>query len=140
MVREGDTPVTEQPPVAGPAEAKAVALAMLENEVQEVMLAILLDTKHRVIATHEIARGDLNALGIQPREAFRAAIMLPAASLILAHNHPSGCNKPSAEDIVFTRRMEKAGKLLGIKVVDHIIVGAGTAYSMADDINAGVIT
>jgi DNA repair protein RadC len=89
----------------------------------EMLLAVLLDTKGRVLAVEEITRGTLNESLYHPREAFRAAIAHKAHSILFAHNHPSGDPMPSVEDIAISREMKRAGEILGIEVVDHLILG-----------------
>ena len=79
-----------------------------------------------------IAIGAQNASIIHPREIFRSAILAGASSIILSHNHPSGSPDPSDEDRNSTRRLTEAGELLGMKILDHIIIGHGTYYSFAD--------
>jgi DNA repair protein RadC len=82
-----------------------------------------LNSKNKLISLQEVSRGSLNASIVEPREVFRLAILDGAASVIVAHNHPSGDPAPSSEDIAVTRRLVKAGELIGISVHDHIIVG-----------------
>lgn len=89
----------------------------------EVLLAVLLDVKGRVLAVEEITRGTLNESLYHPREAFRAAIAHKAHSVLFAHNHPSGDPSPSAQDIAVSREMKRAGEILGIEVLDHLILG-----------------
>ncbi len=89
----------------------------------EMLLAVLLDVKGRVLAVEEVTRGTLNESLYHPREAFRAAIAHKAHSVLFAHNHPSGDPTPSAEDIAISREMKRAGAILGIEVVDHLILG-----------------
>ncbi|QSR85631.1 DNA repair protein RadC [Methylacidimicrobium sp. B4] len=89
----------------------------------EMLLAVLLDVKGRVLAIEEVTRGTLNESLYHPREAFRAAIAHKAHSVLFAHNHPSGDPTPSAEDIAISREMKRAGAILGIEVVDHLILG-----------------
>ena len=84
---------------------------------------ILLDTKNQIIVTEEISVGTLNASIVHPRDVFRAAIKRNSNSMILIHNHPSGDPTPSNEDINITNRLIDAGNLIGIKVLDHIIIG-----------------
>ncbi len=84
---------------------------------------ILLDTKNQIIVTEEISVGTLNASIVHPRDVFRAAIKRNANSMILIHNHPSGDPTPSNEDINITNRLIDGGNLIGIKVLDHIIIG-----------------
>lgn len=90
---------------------------------KEHFRVVLLDTKNQIIATEEISVGTLNASIVHPRDVFRAAIKRNANSIILIHNHPSGDPTPSNEDINITKRLLEAGNLIGIKVLDHIIIG-----------------
>jgi DNA repair protein RadC len=115
-----------------PADSAAVLMALLQDEPGEVFAILCLSTKHRVIAYHEVSRGTLDATLAQPRDVFRAALMSNTASIILAHNHPSGDPSPSADDIQLTRRLVAAGALLGVDVLDHIIVGDGRYYSFKE--------
>lgn len=101
---------------------------------QEALLAISLTSKHHVISSDLVALGTLTTLSSGPREVFRTAIMNNASSLILVHNHPSGNPTPSRADKDFTRSMVKAGNVLGIPVLDHIILGLDKKdyYSLRD--------
>lgn len=92
---------------------------------REAFVVLLLDVKHRVIAKEVVSIGILDGALIHPREVFKAAIVANAAAIIIAHNHPSGDCTPSGQDHEATRRLRDAGKLLGIPVVDHVIVGPG---------------
>ena len=89
----------------------------------------MLDVKNRVIGIHTVSIGTLNASLVSAREVFKAAILCNAASIILAHNHPSGDLTPSPEDIQVTDVLRKAGKLLDIEVLDHVIVGEEGSHS-----------
>lgn len=90
---------------------------------KEHFRVVLLDTKNQIIVTEEISVGTLNASIVHPRDVFRAAIKRNANSIILIHNHPSGDPTPSREDINISHRLLEAGNLIGIKVLDHIIIG-----------------
>lgn len=90
---------------------------------REHFIVLLLDTKMQVIAKEIISIGTLNASMVHPRELFNRAIRRSAASMILLHNHPSGDPSPSREDIEVTKRMVEAGKIIGIEVQDHIVLG-----------------
>lgn len=91
---------------------------------QEAFYAILLDTKNKLICTPCLTSlGLLDSAPVHPREVFREAVRQSAASIILAHNHPSGDPTPSKEDIDITRRLVEAGRILGIRIVDHVICG-----------------
>ena len=94
------------------------------GDAQESFMVILLDTKNKPIGIpRECTRGLLDSSPVHPREVFREAVRHSAASVILAHNHPSGDPTPSKEDIDITRRLADAGKVLGIRVLDHVICG-----------------
>ena len=98
--------------------------AATSGDSQEAFFVLLLDTKNKVIGSPvEWCRGLLNQCPVHPREVFREAVRQNAASLILAHNHPSGDPTPTKEDIDITRRLIEAGKILGIRVLDHIVCG-----------------
>ena len=100
----------------------------------EVGYVLCLTTKMDLIGYHEVSRGTLDSASAHPREVFKAAILANAAAILCGHNHPSGDPEPSREDRVLTQRLVEAGKLLGIDVLDHIVLGDGnTAYfSFAD--------
>ena len=91
---------------------------------QEIMGAIFLDARNRVISEREIFRGTMVRTAVEPRPVIREAILISAASIILFHTHPSGNPEPSAEDMGFTRRLSKAADIMNIKLVDHLILGA----------------
>ncbi|MCK8060667.1 MULTISPECIES: DNA repair protein RadC [unclassified Fusibacter] len=102
----------------------------LKFEDREHFLVIGLNTKNNIIGRHVVSVGTLNQTLVHPREVFNWAIKKSAASVVLAHNHPSGHVEPSREDVLLTERMVEAGKIVGIKVVDHIIVGNNEYYSL----------
>jgi len=93
---------------------------------------LLLDTKHRVLRMTRLSVGTLDASIVHPREVFRAATAANAAAIVLFHNHPSGDPSPSDDDVALTRRMIKAGELMGITVLDHIIVAENAFASLRD--------
>lgn len=99
---------------------------------KENFLAILLDSKNKVIREVDVSTGSLTASIVHPRELFNPAIKESAAAMLLIHNHPSGDPTPSREDIELTKRLKDAGDLLGIKVIDHIIIGDGHHVSLAE--------
>jgi DNA repair protein RadC len=105
---------------------------LLADEMREVFYALLLDTKNRLVRKVRISEGSLGASLVHPREAFRPAIREAAASVLFLHNHPSGDPTPSSEDRRVTDRLKRAGELLGIPVLDHVVVGRDRYYSFAD--------
>ena len=104
-------------------------MSLLRDEPVEVFGILCLTTKLQVICWHEVARGCLDSAVVHPREVFKAAILVNAATIIAAHNHPSGDPQPSPEDIDLTRRLSAAGALLGIELLDHLVVGDGSFVS-----------
>ncbi len=100
---------------------------------KEYFKIILLDTKNNIKKISEISVGSLNSSIVHPREVFSEAVANSAASVILVHNHPSGESEPSREDISLTNRLNECGKILGIKILDHIIIGDGVFYSFKEE-------
>ncbi|MBE0568668.1 MAG: DNA repair protein RadC [Deltaproteobacteria bacterium] len=94
---------------------------------RECFVAFLLNTKHNIIAEEVVSIGILDGSLVHPREVYKAAVCAGAASVIVAHNHPSGDTTPSVQDREVTTRLRDAGKIIGIPLVDHVIVGAGTS-------------
>src|SRR5437870_8866744 len=99
---------------------------------REQFVVLLLDGKNRVLGFNVVSTGSLTAALVHPREVFKPAILANAAAVILVHNHPSGDPEPSAEDRALTARLRQAGELLGIRVLDHVVVGDGSFVSMAE--------
>jgi len=99
---------------------------------REHFKAVLLSTRHDVLAVEDVAVGGLNSAVIHPREVFKAAIRWSAAAVILVHNHPSGDAEPSADDLRITARLAEAGRVLGIEVLDHVVVGDGRYVSLRE--------
>jgi DNA repair protein RadC len=103
-----------------------------QNRKKEEFLCAMLDAKNRLIRDCRVSEGTLTGSLIHPREAFREAIREASASVIFVHNHPSGDPGPSREDIAATERLVNAGEVIGIKVLDHIIVGKNSYTSMME--------
>lgn len=106
-----------------------VHMATLDREEFHVLL---LDQKHRVLRDVTVSVGSLSQSIVHPREVFRTVVLHSAAAIILAHNHPSGDPTPSQEDIAITRRLRECGELLGVRVLDHIVIGRGSFVSMVE--------
>ncbi|HEY4690008.1 MAG TPA: DNA repair protein RadC [Anaerolineae bacterium] len=104
----------------------------MQAHAQEHFDVILLDTRNRVIRRENLYKGSLNTTLIRVGEVFRSAVALNAAAVIIAHNHPSGDPSPSPEDTALTREIIRAGKLLDIEVLDHIVVGLGRYVSLRE--------
>lgn len=99
---------------------------------EENLWLITLDTKNNITGIFTVSTGSLNASIVHPREVFKRAVLQNAASIILCHNHPSGDPTPSQDDIVTTKRIYDAGKILGIELLDHIIVGNNEYISLKE--------
>ncbi|MEJ2697144.1 MAG: DNA repair protein RadC [Candidatus Sulfobium sp.] len=105
---------------------------LFRNLDKEVFHCAMLDVKNRLIGDRRISEGTLTSSLVHPREAFREAIRESAAAVIFVHNHPSGDPDPSREDILLTERLDTAGETVGIRVLDHVIVGDGSYSSMLE--------
>jgi DNA repair protein RadC len=116
--------------IGTPEAALRLARRHLAGRRKEHFVTLLLDSRHRVIRVAEVSVGSLEASIVHPRETFLEAITAGAAAVILAHNHPSGDPTPSPEDLKLTRRLIEAGKLLGIPVLDHLIIGREGGLSL----------
>lgn len=122
----------EKPVIRAPSDAANLLMARLRYEAREHFMILLLSTKNHVLAIPTISIGSLNASIVHPRELFREAINHSAAAVILVHNHPSGDPTPSQEDIMITRKMIDAGKILEIHVLDHVIIGDNKYVSLKE--------
>lgn len=101
---------------------------------REEFVAVLLDGKGRMLGFNLVSVGTLTASLVHPREVFKAAIIGNAASIILVHNHPSGDPTPSPEDVALTSRLRAAGDLVGIRIVDHVVIGDDRYVSFVDSV------
>jgi len=124
-VREPDVAL-ETTHITSPEDAFCVAKRFIQDDDREVFLVILLNTKNRVIAVYRAHVGSINSSVVHPREIFKSAILNNATSL--SHQHPSGDSHPSREDIEVTERLVEVGRIVGIQLLDHIVVGAGEAF------------
>lgn len=118
--------------VSSPEDAWRLLSPRLHGLDREHFVAILLNAKHAVIDIALVAVGTLNATLVHPREVFKEAIRQSAAAVVLAHNHPSGDPTPSPEDHALTGQLLAAGEILGIRVMDHIVVGEGRYASLRE--------
>jgi len=117
--------------LTAPEQAASAFRALVGDADREVCCALMLDGKNRMVCIHQVSVGSLSQAIVHPREVFKAAILANAAAVILVHNHPSGETEPSREDRELTRRINEAGDLIGIKLLDHVIVGDHGYYSFA---------
>jgi len=105
---------------------------VLQDRKKEVFLALLLDSKNRLIREVQISEGSLTASIVHPREVYAPVVRESAAAVLFVHNHPSGDPEPSREDIDITRRLSEAGTLMGVRVLDHIVVARQGYVSLAE--------
>ena len=106
--------------------------AELEKEKREIFYVVLLNNKNRKIREVKISEGSLTASLVHPREVFNPVIRESAAAVIFVHNHPSGDPAPSPEDIEITRRLKQVGEVMGVRVLDHVVIGRDRYYSFSD--------
>jgi len=132
LVRDGRVATLEPTIIRRPEDTLPVLEAELSELGYEKFIALALNTKNHVTAVLPVSSGSLNASIVHPRELFQRAILANCASLILAHNHPSGDPVPSPEDIALTRKLIEAGLLLDIPVLDHIVLGYGRFVSFKE--------
>ncbi|WAM22651.1 MAG: DNA repair protein RadC (plasmid) [Candidatus Methanoperedens sp.] len=104
----------------------------MRESKKEHFVELCLDTKNQVIREDTVSIGSLNANIVHPREVFRTALIESAAHIIVSHNHPSGDPTPSSEDIEITKKLVETGKIMGIDVLDHVIIGDGRHFSMKE--------
>ena len=121
--RAAGRPGDKRPAVRTPDEAAGLVMEEMRYLDREHFRAILLNTKNRVLAVERVSVGTLNSSSVHPRELFKNAIRKSAAAMILVHNHPSGDPSPSRQDLDLTRRLVESGEIIGIRVLDHIIIG-----------------
>lgn len=100
---------------------------------REEFLVVPLDGKNRSLGFHVVSVGTLTASLVHPREVFKIVLLTNAAAIILVHNHPSGDPTPSPEDVAITQRLKDAGEILGIRILDHVVIGDGRCVSFADE-------
>lgn len=131
LVREGSVKTT--PSLTSNERAAKVAREYLSDSPCEQVIVLLLDMKNRVIGVAQVTTGTLDSSLLHAREFFRPAILANAASVIMAHNHPSGIVDPSPEDRAITAKVRTAGGVLGIDVLDSLIVGEDEVYSLVTD-------
>jgi DNA repair protein RadC len=114
--------------LGSPQGAITATAKIFEALDRECMVLIFLDVKNMPLGVNIVSVGTLSSSLVHPREVFKAAIIASAHSIILLHNHPSGDPSPSEDDIITTKRIEDAGQLIGINLLDHIIIGEGDNY------------
>lgn len=118
--------------IESPKDAVELGKRFIEESDREQLLVCCLDTKNQPTAINVVSVGNLNTSVVHPREVFKPAILSNSASIILFHNHPSGDPTPSKEDTNITERLKECGNILGIKLIDHIIIGDNSYYSLKE--------
>jgi DNA repair protein RadC len=125
-------PLARDRPIASSRDLDAALRPKLRNESREHFFAVPVDARNRPLALIEVAVGGLSACAVSPADIFREVLRHPAVGVLFAHNHPSGETVPSEEDALFTRRLIRAGELLGVQVLDHVILGYQSYFSFLD--------
>ena len=135
LVRESGVNYSDNPITSSPQSVVDImeSLYNLRDEPTENFIILMLDTKNKIIGSSLISRGTVNSSLASPRNVFQTALLGNAVSIILVHNHPSGDAEPSEEDKSITGRLVDGGKLLGISVLDHIIIGDGRYTSLKQE-------
>jgi DNA repair protein RadC len=123
-----------RPSINTPEDVVELCAAQLRGLDREHFWCLSLNIKNRLLRLSEVSVGSLNASIVHPRELFKDAVKTSAASVVVLHNHPSGDPTPSGADIQLTRRLVKAGDVLGIEVLDHVIIGDGGEYSSLQEL------
>jgi DNA repair protein RadC len=121
-----------RPQITSPADAANLLMLEMGSLEQENLRTILLDTKNRVLDTRNVYQGNVNSSIIRVAEIFREAVRANATAMIVAHNHPSGDPTPSPEDVQVTRSIVEGGRLLGIEVLDHLVIGRQRYVSLRE--------
>jgi len=132
MVREKSSMLYPERKIRKPEDAANLFRQFIGDCDRESFCILCLNTKNEPTALHQVSTGTLNASLVHPRETFKLAILANSASIIAAHNHPSGEPTPSPEDVELTERLRDCGTLLGIDLLDHLIIGDGTFVSMKE--------
>src|SRR4030067_827392 len=127
---DGYSESTGKTVVQTPEDVASLVRGRLRDKKKEYFLAILLDTRNRLIRVAEVSVGSLDSSIVHPREVFKEAISASAAAVIFVHNHPSGCTEASPDDVNLTKRLAEAGEIVGIDVLDHIIIGGRSHVSL----------
>lgn len=126
--------ITSRSKITSPSDIADIFVKDMKCLDKEHFKVVFLNTKNEVITHETISIGSLNASIVHPREVFNRAIKKSSASIILLHNHPSGNPDPSKEDINITNRLVEAGKIIGIEILDHIVIGDNSYYSFKENL------
>ena len=118
---------------SSPDEVAALFMEEMRYLKKEHFKVLLLNVKNEIITSEDVSIGSISSSDAHPREVFFSAVRRGAANVILVHNHPSGSPSPSEADILLTKRLDEAGKIMGIQVLDHIIIGDGEYVSLKSE-------
>ena len=118
--------------ITSPSDIAKLVMSEMVSLKQEVLKLIMLDTKNNIIGTKDVFKGSLNTSIVHPREIFKEALKKSSSSIIICHNHPSGDPTPSKEDINITIRLKECGKIMGIDLLDHLIIGENEYVSLKE--------
>ena len=129
-VAEKKNPVTK---ISSPSDVSTILITKYGRRKVESFFVVTLNGNHQIVRVKEVTKGILNRAIVHPREVFYEAIKDRAASIVIAHNHPSSNTQPSSEDRSLTQRLEEAGKLMGIEVLDHIVFTETSYYSFLEE-------
>lgn len=135
LVKESEWTYEVDNKVSSPMQAYLIInkVFSLESLAEEKFVMLCFNTKNAVVGAFEVSKGSLNTSIVHPREVFKRAILSNANAILFAHNHPSNDLNPSSEDINITKRLESAGDVIGIKVLDHLIIGESNFYSFKEN-------
>ncbi len=131
LIKEEQRHYDKRPKINSPEDVYRFLKELMPAD-KEIFYMLSLNTKNGVIAVRLISLGSLNANVVHPREVFKAALLDSASNIIVAHNHPSGDNTPSREDIEITKKLVESGNLIGIPILDHVIIGETSPFSMKE--------
>jgi len=130
LAKRGDEKLGEKTLIKTAEDVVKLVSPKLKDKKKEYFLILSLDSRDKLIKISEISIGSLTANLVHPREVFKEAIQTSAVSIVLVHNHPSGDPKPSKDDLVITDKLIKGGKILGIKIADHVIISKNSFISL----------
>ncbi len=128
LVQDSSVPIADRG-IRAPGDAAKIVMDYLRGVDREHFVGLYLNTANNLITIHTISVGTLNSSLVHPREVFKLAYMVNAASVVVSHNHPSGNAEPSQEDLAITKQLVEAGKILGIPLYDHVIVTEGNGFT-----------
>jgi len=120
--------IPDRQPLSRPADVARFLTLRYQLRDQEVMGALFLDVRHRLLGEEEIFRGTLHRVAVEPREILKQCLLRGAGGVVLFHTHPSGDPTPSSEDLLFTRRMAEAAAVVGVELVDHLVLGTSARW------------